>query len=128
MAQGKIKVRGVYRSGSHLPIWEVMEKARIWQRAGLELTSFEYCAMPPDAERGLFKGEIDFISGDHLTPYALVVQGKPIVSIASPVNGQNASIASWEPITSLHDLRGKRVADTPMEAEKAAFTMAAAIT
>jgi hypothetical protein len=59
MAQGKIKVRGVYRSGSHLPIWEVMEKARIWQRAGLELASFEYCAMPPDAERALFKGEID---------------------------------------------------------------------
>ncbi len=121
MAQGKIKVRGVYRSGSHLPIWEVMEKARIWQKAGLDLVSFEYCAMPPDAERALFKGEIDFISGDHLTPYALVVQGKPIVSIASPVNGQNASIASWERIKSLHDLRGKRIADTPMEGREGGF-------
>jgi ABC-type nitrate/sulfonate/bicarbonate transport system substrate-binding protein len=121
MAQGKIKVRGVYRSGSHLPIWEVMEKARIWQKAGLELVSFEYCAMPPDAERALFKGDIDFISGDHLTPYALVVQGKPIVSIASPVNGQNASIASWKPIKSLRDLRGKRIADTPMEGREGGF-------
>ena len=79
-----------------------MEKARIWQKAGLELAGFEYCAMPPDAERALFKGEIDFISGDHLTPTRWC-QGKPIVSIASPVNGQNASIASWEPITSLND-------------------------
>lgn len=121
MAQSRIKVRGVYRSGSHLPIWEVMEKARIWQKAGLELAGFEYCAMPPDAERALFKGEIDFISGDHLTPYALVVQGKPIVSIASPVNGQNASIASWEPIASLQDLRGKRIADTPMEGREGGF-------
>ncbi|HEY7219305.1 MAG TPA: ABC transporter substrate-binding protein [Candidatus Binatia bacterium] len=121
MAQRKIKVRGVYRSGSHLPIWEVMKQARIWQKAGLELDSFAYCAMPPDAERALFKGEIDFISGDHLTPYALVVQGKPIVSIASPVNGQNASIASWEPIRSLQDLRGKRVADTPMEGRAGGF-------
>jgi ABC-type nitrate/sulfonate/bicarbonate transport system substrate-binding protein len=69
----------------------------------------------------LFKGEIDFISGDHLTPYALVVQGKPIVSIASPVNGQNASIASWEPIKSLNDLRGKRIADTPMEGREGGF-------
>ena len=121
MAQSKIKVRGVYRSGSHRPIWEVMEKARIWQKAGLDLVSFEFCAMPPDAERALFKGEIDFISGDHLTPYALVVQGKPIVSIASPVNGQNASIASWKRIKSLHDLRGKRVADTPMEGREGGF-------
>ena len=121
MAPRKIKVRGVYRSGSHLPIWEVMQKAGIWRKAGLELAGFEYCAMPPDAERALFKGEIDFISGDHLTPYALVVQGKPIVSIASPVNGQNASIASWEPIRSLKDLRGKRVADTPMEGREGGF-------
>ena len=87
MAQRKIRVRGVYRSGSHLPIWEVMQQAGIWRKAGLDLVSFEYCAMPPDAERALFKGEIDFISGDHLTPYGLVAQGKPIVSIASPVNG-----------------------------------------
>jgi len=121
MVQRKIKIRGVYRSGSHLPIWEVMDKARIWQKAGLDLVSFDYCAMPPDAERALFKGEIDFISGDHLTPYALVVQGKPIVSIASPVNGQNASIASWKRIKSLHDLRGKRVADTPMEGREGGF-------
>jgi len=115
MAQRKIKVRGVYRSGSHVPIWEVMEKARIWEKAGLDLVSFEYCAMPPDAERALFKGEIDYISGDHLMPYALVVQGKPIVCIASPVNGQNASIASWKRIKSLRELRGKRISDTPME-------------
>jgi ABC-type nitrate/sulfonate/bicarbonate transport system substrate-binding protein len=121
MAQRKIKVRGVYRSGSHLPIWEVLQRAGIWRKAGLDLVSFEYCAMPPDAERALFKGEIDFISGDHLTPYALVLQGKPIVSIASPVNEQNASIASWEPIRSLHDLRGKRIADTPMEGREGGF-------
>jgi ABC-type nitrate/sulfonate/bicarbonate transport system substrate-binding protein len=99
MAQRKIRIRGVYRSGSHLPIWEVLQQARIWDKAGLDLAGFEYCAMPPDAEAALFKGEIDFISGDHLTPYGLVARGKPIVSIASPVNGQNASIASREPIT-----------------------------
>ena len=121
MAQRKIKIRGVYRSGSHLPIWEVLQQARIWNKVGLDLVSFEYCAMPPDAEAALFKGDIDFISGDHLTPYGLVARGKPIVSIASPVNGQNASIASREPIKSLHDLRGKRIADTPMEGRDGGF-------
>ena len=121
MAQRNIKIRGVYRSGSHLPIWEVLQQAGIWKKVGLDLVGFEYCAMPPEAEKALFKGEIDFISGDHLTPYALVVQGKPIVSIASPVNAQNASVASREPINSIQDLRGKRIADTPMEGRDGGF-------
>ena len=121
MAQRNIKIRGVYRSGSHLPIWEVLQQAGIWKKVGLDLVGFEYCAMPPEAEKALFKGEIDFISGDHLTPYALVAQGKPIVSIASPVNGQNASVASREPLNSIQDLRGKRIADTPMEGRDGGF-------
>ncbi len=121
MATREIKIRGVYRSGSHLPIWEVLQEAGIWEKVGLDLVSFDYCAMPPDAERALFKGDIDFISGDHLTPYGLVAQGKPIVSIASPVNGQNASVASREPMKSIQDLRGKRIADTPMEGRDGGF-------
>jgi ABC-type nitrate/sulfonate/bicarbonate transport system substrate-binding protein len=121
MAERKIKIRGVYRSGSHLPLWEVLKETGIWEKVGLELSSFEYCAKPPDAEKALFKGDIDFISGDHLTPYGLVAQGKPIVSIASPVNAQNASVASREPIKSLQDLRGKRITDTPMEGRDGGF-------
>ena len=121
MAQRKMKIRGVYRSGSHLPIWEVLQEAGIWEKVGLNLVSFDYCAMPPDAEKALFKGDIDFISGDHLTPYGLVVQGKPIVSIASPVNGQNASIASRQAMNSIQELRGKRIADTPMEGRNGGF-------
>ena len=65
MASSKIKIRGVYRSGSHLPIWTIIEKEGIWDQAGLDATDFEYCAIPPEAEKALFKGEIDFISGDH---------------------------------------------------------------
>jgi ABC-type nitrate/sulfonate/bicarbonate transport system substrate-binding protein len=121
MAQRKIKIRGVYRSSSHLPIWEILQEAGVWEKVGLDLVSFDYCAMPPDAERALFKGDIDFISGDHLTPYGLVAQGKPIVSIASPVNGQNASVTSREPLKSIQDLRGKRIADTPMEGRNGGF-------
>lgn len=121
MAEEKIKVRGVYRSGSHLPIWTVMKEAGIWEQAGLELAGFEYCAQPPEAEKALFNGDIDFISGDHLTPYALIVQGKPIVSLASPVNATSASIVSHEPIASIQELRGRRIVDRPMEGRDGGF-------
>jgi len=121
VAEEKIKVRGVYRSGSHLPIWTVMKEAGIWEQAGLELAGFEYCAQPPEAEKALFNGDIDFISGDHLTPYALIVQGKPIVSLASPVNATSASIVSHEPIASIQELRGRRIVDRPMEGRDGGF-------
>lgn len=121
MASSKIKIRGVYRSGSHLPIWTIIEKEGIWDQAGLDATNFEYCAIPPEAEKALFKGEIDFISGDHLTPYGLVAQGIPIVSLASPVNATTASLVSRQPMTSLHDLRGHSLVDTPMEGRDGGF-------
>lgn len=109
-----IQISGSYRSPSHLPMWEILEKAGIWEQVGIELTSFVYHADPPDAEAALFDGSIDFISGDHITPYALVVQGKPIVSIASPVNGVRDKIASRKKIASLSELRGARIVDRPL--------------
>ena len=121
MASSKIKIRGVYRSGSHLPIWTIIEKEGIWDQAGLDATDFEYCAIPPEAEKALFKGEIDFISGDHLTPYGLVAQGVPIVSLASPVNATTSVLVSRKPMRSLHDLRGHCLVDTPMEGRDGGF-------
>lgn len=121
MAERKITITGVYRSNSHLPIWAVIEKAGIWERVGLQLTSFDYCANPPEAEAALLKGEIDFISGDHLTPYGLVAQGKPIVSLASPVNSTTATVVSREPLGSIQGLRGRRIADTPLKGRDGGF-------
>lgn len=116
-----IDVRIFYRSSSHVPIWEVIKEAHIWEQVGINLTGFEYCGSPPDTEAALFAEKIDVISGDHLTPYGLVAQGKPIVSIASPVNAKTAKVVSRKPLKSLHDLRGLRVADTPMEGRNGGF-------
>ena len=116
-----IPIRATYRSPSHLPIWTVIEKAGIWKRVGIQLKSFDYRAYPPEAEADLFKGKIDFISGDHLTPYGLVAQGKPIVSLASPINATTATLVSRQPVRSLQDLRGRRVADSPMEGREGGF-------
>lgn len=116
-----IQIRGLYRSHSHLPIWEVLEKAGIWGEVGIESVSLDYCADPPDAEAALFAGEIDFISGNHITPYALLASGSPIVSIASPVNGVRDRLVSREAVASLGELRGKKIADQPLQSRAAGF-------
>ena len=107
-----IRVRAIYRSPSHLPIWEVIDKAGIWEKVGIEVTSFEFCNSSATTERALFAGEIDFVSGNHISPYALVAEGKPIVSIASPGNSVNDRLISRKPVQSLAEIEGGRLGDT----------------
>ena len=116
-----VEIRGVFRSHSHLPIWEVLEKAGIWEKLGIKMEGMEYCASPPVAEGALFDGKIDFISGNHITPYALVGKGKPIVCLASPSNNVRDRLVSRARIRSLAELRGKKIADLALEGRVAGF-------
>ena len=108
-----MEIRGFYRSHSHLPIWEVMEQAGIWEQVRLKVT-FEFCDSSEAAEKALFDGSIDFVSGNHISPYLLVRRGKPIVSLASPSNSVNDRLVTREPIKAVAELRGKRIGDTTL--------------
>ena len=116
-----VEIRGYFRAYSHLPIWEVLDKAEIWEKVGIKMRGMEYCASPPEAEGALFDGKIDFISGNHITPYALVGQGKPIVCLASPSNNVRDRLVSREPVHSLAELRGKKIVDLALEGLVAGF-------
>ncbi len=52
-------IRGIYRSPTHLPIWEVLEKTGIWREVGIEVTGFEFCNSSATTEKALFAGEIE---------------------------------------------------------------------
>jgi len=108
-----LEIRGYFRSHSHLPIWEVMDKAGIWERVGLKV-SFEFCDSSSAAEKALFEGYIDFVSGNHISPYLLVRRGKPIVSLASPSNSVNDKLVTRFAVKEVSELRGKRIGDTTL--------------
>jgi ABC-type nitrate/sulfonate/bicarbonate transport system substrate-binding protein len=108
-----MEIRGFFRSHSHLPIWEVMEKAGIWQQVGLKVT-FEFCDSSEAAEKALFGGDVDFVSGNHISPYLLVKRGKPIVCLTSPSNSVNDRLVTRFPIKQVAELRGKRIGDTTL--------------
>ncbi len=116
-----VEIRGYYRSPSHMPIWEVIDKAGIWRQLGVTSARFEYSENPIEAEGALFDGTIDFISGNHITPYALVAKGKPIVCLASPSNAVRDRLVSREPVRAISELRGRRVADLALEGRAAGF-------
>jgi ABC-type nitrate/sulfonate/bicarbonate transport system substrate-binding protein len=108
-----LEIRGYFRSHSHLPIWEVMDKAGSWERVGLKV-SFEFCDSSSAAEKALFDGTVDFVSGNHISPYLLVRRGKPIVCLASPSNSVNDKLVSRFLIKEVSELRGKRIGDTTL--------------
>jgi ABC-type nitrate/sulfonate/bicarbonate transport system substrate-binding protein len=108
-----LEIRGYYRSHSHLPIWEVMDKAGMWDRVGLKV-SFEFCDSSSAAEKALFDGSVDFVSGNHISPYLLVRRGKPIVSLTSPSNSVNDKLVARFSIKQVSELRGKRIGDTTL--------------
>ena len=106
-----IRINAFFRSHTHLPLWEVLDKAGFWQEVGITV-DFTYCDSSAEAEAALFDGTIDLIYGNHISPYALVARGKPIISLASPTNGVTDRLVSREPVGSLTQIRGKRVVDT----------------
>ncbi len=108
-----LEIRGFYRSHSHLPIWEVMEKAGIWTQVGLKV-HFEFCDSSEVAEKALFSGDVDFVSGNHISPYLLVKRGQPIVCLTSPSNSVNDRLVSRAPVTRIADLRGRKIGDTTL--------------
>jgi hypothetical protein len=106
-----MKIRGMFRATSHLPIWEVMEKAGLFEKVGLELVDFSFCNEPAIAEAALLAGEIDFVSGNHISTYTEFGRGKPIVHLTSPSNSVNYPVVAREPVTSLADLQGVRIGE-----------------
>jgi ABC-type nitrate/sulfonate/bicarbonate transport system substrate-binding protein len=108
-----MEIRGFFRSHSHLPIWEVMDKAGIWEQVGLKV-SFEFCDSSEAAEKTLFSGDVDFVSGNHISPYLLVRRGQPIVSLTSPSNSVDDRLVTRFPVKAVSELKGKRIGDTTL--------------
>ena len=93
----------------HNAMWELAEKAGILAEMNLSIASLEYADNSKEAEAELFAGGLDFIAGNHISPYMWVARNRPIVQIASPGNFVRDAIVSREPIESLAELAGREV-------------------
>ena len=109
-----IELHAQYRAG-HSTIWELADKAGVLGQLNMRLASLDACASSSVAEAALLDGSVDVVAGNHISPYAKVAQGHPIVCLASPGNRVRDSLVSREPIGSIAELRGKRIADTAIE-------------
>src|SRR5690349_20623075 len=104
----------MYRAG-HSTIWELADKSGVLAQLNMKLAKLDFCESSTKAENALLDASVDVVAGNHISPYAKVAQGHPIVCLASPGNQVRDSAITRQPIGSIAELKGMRIADTAIE-------------
>ena len=104
------KLRIIYRSNSHAPLWLVADKSRCWNKNGLDVDTSPQLVREKAVE-SLKSGNVDLISGNHHNLYVRNAKnGEDFVHLAQPTNNwtENKLIVRPE-IRTVQDLKGKKV-------------------
>jgi ABC-type nitrate/sulfonate/bicarbonate transport system substrate-binding protein len=105
------KVRVIYRSNSHAPLWVVADKSGVWEQNGLNVDTSPQLVREKAVE-ALKNGRVDVISGNHHNLYVKNAKNRDdFVHLLQAANNwtENRMVAS-SGIERVQDLRGKKVA------------------
>ena len=103
------KLRVVYRAPSQFPLLFTIREAGIWAKYGFDA---ELTRMPDteEAEEALLTGKADIVFGNHTTPYSRRLRrGEKFVYLAQSINLSNRVLVTSPGITSVEQLKGKRI-------------------
>jgi ABC-type nitrate/sulfonate/bicarbonate transport system substrate-binding protein len=104
------KIHFPYRSYSHLTLLHVVAESGAWEKQGLDVEYDKYVGSS-DAHTGVLKGDVEFISGNHITTYAKRARGDQWVYLGQTLNSVNNSLVVHPDsgINGVQDLREKVV-------------------
>jgi NitT/TauT family transport system substrate-binding protein len=104
------KLRVIYRSNAHAPLWVVADKSGLWGENGLDVDTSPQLVREKAVE-SLKDGSVDLISGNHHNLYARNAKGEDFVHLAQAANTWTDNLmVVRDGIKSVQDLRGKKVA------------------
>jgi len=105
------KLKVIYRSKTHAPLWIVAEKSGMWKKNGLEVDSSPLLIREKAVE-ALKNGHVDVISGNHHNLYVRNAKnGEDFVHLAQATNNWNDNkMVVSNGIQSVKELKGKKVA------------------
>jgi len=105
------KLKVIYRSKTHAPLWIVAEKSGMWKKNDLEVDSSPLLIREKAVE-ALKNGHVDVISGNHHNLYVRNAKnGEDFVHLAQATNNWNENkMVVANGIQSVKELKGKRVA------------------
>jgi ABC-type nitrate/sulfonate/bicarbonate transport system substrate-binding protein len=105
------KLRIIYRSNSHAPLWLVADKSGCWNKNGIDVDTSPQLVRERAVE-SLRNGHVDLISGNHHNLYVRNARnGEDFVHLAQPTNNwtENKLIVR-QGIRSVQELKGKKIA------------------
>lgn len=105
------KVQFPYRSESHLAFLTVVGESGSWEKHGLQV-EYDKFISSEDAHKNVAGGSVEFVDGNHLSPYIRRAQGDKWVYLGQSVSLLNHRLAvrADSGINRVADLRGKTVA------------------
>jgi ABC-type nitrate/sulfonate/bicarbonate transport system substrate-binding protein len=98
-----------YRSSSHLALMHVINESGAWERNGLSV-DYDKIISRGDAHELVPKGEVEFVSGNHVSTYAARARGDTWVYLGQTVSKNNLTLITRPNIgvEKLTDLRKRK--------------------
>jgi ABC-type nitrate/sulfonate/bicarbonate transport system substrate-binding protein len=105
------KVQFPYRSESHLSFLHVVGESGSWEKHGLEV-EYDKFISSEDSHKNVANGSVEFVGGNHLSPYIRRPEGDKWVYLGQTVSLLNHRLVvrSDSGINRVADLRGKKIA------------------
>ena len=105
------KVNFPYRSDSHLPFLHVVAESGSWEKHGLQVDYNKFISAE-DSHKNVANGTVEFVGGNHLSPYIRRPEGDKWVYLGQSVSLLNHRmvVRPDSGINKVADLRGKKVA------------------
>src|ERR1044071_3027347 len=105
------KIQFPYRSESHLPFLHVIGQSGSWEKHGLDVEYDKYITSE-DAHKNVANGSVEFVGGNHLSPYIRRPDGDRWVYLGQSVSLLNHRmvVRPDSGINRVSDLAGKKVA------------------
>jgi ABC-type nitrate/sulfonate/bicarbonate transport system substrate-binding protein len=104
------KIKFPYRSDGHLALLHVIHESGAWEKQGLDV-EYDFYIGPDEAHAAVQKGEVEFVSGNHISPYPGRLKGDRWLYVGQTVNlySHRLVVRPDSKIEKLADLRGKKV-------------------
>ena len=98
-----------YRSSSHLVLMHVVNECGAWERQNLEV-DYDKGINREDAHKLVPTGEVEFVSGNHVSTYAARARGDTWAYLGQTVSKNNISLITRPDtgIETLEDVRGRK--------------------
>lgn len=105
------KINFPYRSETHLPFLHVVGRSGSWEKYGLRVDYNKFISSQ-DAHDNIANGSVEFVGGNHLSPYCRRPKGDRWVYLGQTVSLLNHRmvVRPDSGINRVSDLRGKKIA------------------